>query len=69
VAAAHNKFGLSQRFEAANTLPFHLKRAMVNGGTREELIETITHLAFYGGWPVANSALPIAKRVFDEAAV
>jgi 4-carboxymuconolactone decarboxylase len=52
-----------------NELPFHLKRAMENGVTREELIEAITHLAFYAGWPVANTALPIAKRVFDEAAV
>jgi 4-carboxymuconolactone decarboxylase len=27
----------------------------------------ITHLAFYSGWPTANSALPIAQRVFEEA--
>jgi 4-carboxymuconolactone decarboxylase len=52
-----------------NELPFHMKRAMENGVTREELIEAITHLAFYAGWPVANTALPIAKRVFDEGAV
>ncbi len=49
-----------------NELPFHLKRALENGVTREELIEVISHLAFYGGWPVANTALPIARRVFDE---
>jgi len=52
-----------------NELPFHLKRAMENGVTREELVEAITHLAFYAGWPVANTALPIARRVFEEAAV
>jgi 4-carboxymuconolactone decarboxylase len=52
-----------------NELPFHLKRALENGVTREELVETITHLAFYAGWPVANTALPIARRVFEEAAV
>jgi 4-carboxymuconolactone decarboxylase len=52
-----------------NELPFHLKRAIENGVTREKLIETITHLAFYAGWPVANTALPIARRVFDEGAV
>jgi 4-carboxymuconolactone decarboxylase len=50
-----------------NELPFHLKRAMENGVTREELIGAITHLAFYAGWPVASTALPIAKRVFDES--
>ncbi|HEY0370547.1 MAG TPA: carboxymuconolactone decarboxylase family protein [Thermoanaerobaculia bacterium] len=49
-----------------NELPFHLKRALDNGVTKDELIKTITHLAFYSGWPTANSALPIARRVFDE---
>ena len=52
-----------------NELPFHLKRALDNGVTREEIIETITHLAFYSGWPTANTALPIARRVFEEAGV
>src|SRR5437870_1317592 len=32
-------------------LPFHLQRAKENGVTEAELIETITHLAFYSGWP------------------
>ncbi len=53
----------------ANELPFHLKRALENGLSREELIEAITHLAFYSGWPTASSALLIARRVFDEAGV
>jgi 4-carboxymuconolactone decarboxylase len=52
-----------------NEMPFHFKRALENGVTREELIEAITHLAFYAGWPVASTALPIARRVFDEAGV
>lgn len=50
-----------------NELPFHLKRALENGVTREELVEAITHLAFYAGWPTAATALPIARRVFEEA--
>lgn len=52
-----------------NEMPFHLKRALDNGVTRDELIEAITHLAFYAGWPVAATALPIARRVFQEAGV
>lgn len=32
-----------------NELPFHLKRALENGVTREEVGEIITHLAFYAG--------------------
>jgi 4-carboxymuconolactone decarboxylase len=50
-----------------NELPFHLKRALENGVTRDELIEAITHLAFYSGWPTASTALSIARRVFTEA--
>jgi 4-carboxymuconolactone decarboxylase len=52
-----------------NELPFHLKKALDNGMSRDELIEVITHLAFYSGWPTASTALPIAQRVFDEAGV
>jgi 4-carboxymuconolactone decarboxylase len=51
-----------------NELPFHLKRALENGVTRDELIELITHLAFYSGWPTASSAVSIAQRVFADAA-
>ena len=43
----------------------HLNRALVNGVTKDELIEMITHLAFYAGWPVAMSAASIAKDVFE----
>jgi len=50
-----------------NELPFHLKRALENGVTRDEIIGTITHLAFYAGWPPAMTALRIARKVFDEA--
>jgi 4-carboxymuconolactone decarboxylase len=49
-----------------NELPFHLKRALENGVTRDELIETITHLAFYAGWPCASTAVALARRVFSE---
>ncbi len=49
-----------------NELPYHLKRALDNGVTRDEIIETITHLAFYAGWPPAMTALTIARRVFEE---
>lgn len=50
-----------------NELPFHLKFALQNGVTRDELIETITHLAFYAGWPTASTAIGIARQVFAEA--
>jgi 4-carboxymuconolactone decarboxylase len=46
-------------------LRFHLSYAVQNGVKREELIEVITHLAFYSGWPNAMSAIMIAKDVFS----
>ena len=52
-----------------NELPFHLKRALENGVSHDEIIETITHLAFYAGWPAATTALQLARRVFDDAGV
>jgi 4-carboxymuconolactone decarboxylase len=45
----------------------HLARARDNGVTQEELIETITHLAFYSGWPSAITAINVAKDVFSDA--
>src|SRR5579871_6456654 len=50
-----------------NELPTHLKLALRNGVTRDELVELITHLAFYAGWPTAATAVGIARRAFDEA--
>lgn len=43
----------------------HAQRALDNGVTKDELSELITHLAFYGGWPVAMSAALVAKDVFE----
>jgi 4-carboxymuconolactone decarboxylase len=50
-----------------NELPFHLKRALENGVTKDELVELITHLAFYAGWPSASTAVTIARQVFAES--
>lgn len=44
----------------------HLRMARQNGLTEEELIETITHLAFYAGWPNAVAAIGVAKEVFGK---
>jgi len=45
----------------------HLARARANGVTQEELIEAITHLAFYSGWPNAVTAVGVAPEVFANA--
>ncbi|WNC12282.1 carboxymuconolactone decarboxylase family protein [Brevibacillus brevis] len=47
-------------------LKFHLNLAKENSLSEEELIEVITHLAFYAGWPKAMSAIMVAKEMFSK---
>lgn len=47
-------------------LPGHLNRAKENGFSETELVEVITHLAFYSGWPKSMSAIRVAKDVFKK---
>jgi len=44
----------------------HLARARQNGVTEAELVEAITQLAFYAGWPNAISAVAVAREVFKQ---
>lgn len=44
----------------------HLQRAKDNGLTEAQLVEAITHLAFYAGWPSAVTAITVAKEVFQK---
>lgn len=46
-------------------LGYHLNRALENGLTRDELVEAITHLAFYAGWPTAVTALTRLQDVLN----
>jgi 4-carboxymuconolactone decarboxylase len=43
----------------------HLQRARENGVTKDEVVEVITHLAFYTGWPNAINAIQTAREVFQ----
>lgn len=45
----------------------HMQRAIDNGLAPEELVEAITHLAFYAGWPSAMTAMTTAKKLFGQA--
>lgn len=47
-------------------LRFHLNFAVQNGVKKQELIEVITHLGFYSGWPNAMSAIMVAKEVLSK---
>ena len=44
----------------------HLALARTNGVKEEELVEAITQLAFYSGWPNAISAVNVAREVFKQ---
>ena len=44
----------------------HMRRALDNGVTEDELRGLITHLAFYAGWPTAVNAGRVAAEVFDD---
>ncbi len=45
---------------------FHLNKAFENGLSKEELVEAITHIAFYAGWPAAASAFTHLRKVIDR---
>lgn len=47
-------------------LKSHVRRALDNGVTQEELVEIATHLAFYAGWPAAMSAAMVMKSIIDD---
>ncbi|MBR0756401.1 carboxymuconolactone decarboxylase family protein [Bradyrhizobium jicamae] len=44
----------------------HIALARRNGVTEQEIVETITQLAFYAGWPNAITAVGVAREVFKN---
>ena len=51
---------------AHDELALHVRGALRNGLTREEIVEVILHTGGYAGVPQANSALAVAKQVLAE---
>ena len=47
-------------------LKSHIALGKQHGITKTEIVEIITQLAFYCGWPKAWSAFPIAKAIYGE---
>jgi 4-carboxymuconolactone decarboxylase len=47
-------------------MSFHFPFALENGVTEEELVELITHLAFYAGWPNAMAAVTRARELLGK---
>lgn len=50
-----------------NEIAMHVRAALGNGLTEEEIGEVLIHTAVYAGVPAANAAFAIAQGVFDEA--
>ncbi|MGU3438184.1 carboxymuconolactone decarboxylase family protein [Actinomycetes bacterium M1A6_2h] len=46
-------------------LEFHLGRAVENGVTQSEIIEMLTHITLYAGWPKGMGAMGVAKKLFE----
>ncbi len=44
----------------------HIRRALQNGVTKEELVEVFQHMAFYAGWPCGVNGFRVADDVFTE---
>jgi 4-carboxymuconolactone decarboxylase len=51
---------------AEGEIAMHVRGALRNGVSREEISEILLHTAVYAGAPAANSAFAIAQSVFDE---
>ena len=47
-------------------LPLHVRGALTNGVTREEIAEVLLHTAVYAGVPAANTAFAVARRTLAE---
>jgi 4-carboxymuconolactone decarboxylase len=51
---------------AENEIEMHVRAALRNGLTPEEISEVLLHTAVYAGLPAANAAFAIAQRVLEE---
>lgn len=49
-----------------NEIAMHVRAALRNGLTREEIAEVLLHTSVYAGVPAANAAFAIAQEVLDE---
>ncbi|WP_196604543.1 carboxymuconolactone decarboxylase family protein [Pectinatus haikarae] len=49
-----------------SSLKYHIQTAKQNGVTKDEMVEMLTQLGFYAGWPKAWAAFRMAKEVYEE---
>jgi 4-carboxymuconolactone decarboxylase len=51
---------------AENEIPMHVRAAVRNGLTPDEISEVLIHTAVYAGVPAANSAVALAQKTLEE---
>ena len=51
-----------------NSLKYHIQNAKNHGVTKTEMVEIITHIAFYVGWPHAWAVFPMVREVYAQDA-
>lgn len=47
----------------------HFNRALNHGISPTEIVELVTHMAFYAGWPCAMSAVTVMQEVFTARGI
>jgi 4-carboxymuconolactone decarboxylase len=52
-----------------SSLKYHIQNAKIHGVTKTEMVEIITHIAFYVGWPNAWAVFPMVREVYAEEKV
>ena len=52
--------------KAENEIAMHVRAALRNGLTKEEIAEVLLHTGVYAGVPAANAAFAIAQKVLEE---
>lgn len=49
-----------------SSLKYHITNAKNHGVSQKEMAATITHVAFYAGWPKAWAVFNLAKEVYKD---
>ena len=57
---------LTVRGDSLPQLKLHIECALRCGASKEEIVEVITQMILYGGFPVATNAILTAKEVFEN---
>lgn len=49
-----------------SSLKYHIQNAKNHGVTKTEMVEIITHVAFYVGWPNAWAVFPMVREIYAQ---